>query len=171
MTALHDICRGADGRYLAARYHDIVCYYDVNHETDENFRAFVRWSEKLLTIWPRGTGTAIWVDGLAARHPPGPQVRKAYAELAARRSDRQFARVSIIQAEGILGATVRSVLTGLNLLRRTTFPQYVSHDSLDGIRWLCARLPVDPTRPSPEEIHSFFQQTLSDYRKSEVTER
>jgi len=36
----HEIFRGVDGRYLAARICDIVCYFYVNQDSDDNQRAF-----------------------------------------------------------------------------------------------------------------------------------
>ncbi len=166
MSSLSDITRGADGHFLAARFADLVCYYYVNQESEANFRHFRDWTAQLEVECPRGTGSLIWVDAIAARHPPSALVRQRYADLSAQNEKRQFAQVSIIQAEGFAGATVRAVLTSLTLIRRVSFPQYVTQDALDGVRWLLGKMPPDPLRPSVKEVRHFFQQTLSEYRQS-----
>jgi hypothetical protein len=165
MAAQSEVMRGADGKYLAARLHDLVCYYYVNQESEANFRAFSEWTARLPSLCPRGTGTMIWVDAVAALHPPPEPVRRAYSELAAHNASRQFGRVHIVQATGFAGATIRAVLTSLGLIRRSQVRQHYTDDALAGLRWLYAQLPSDPERPSPEAACAFFQQTLDDYRR------
>lgn len=161
-----DIFRGADGNYLAARIADLVCYYYVNQDSEANFAAFRSWSDRLPNICPQGTGTMIWVDAIAARTPPSASVRERYSALAAQNAHRQFARVSIVPAGGFAGATARAVLTGLNLIRRMPFPQYVTHDVRDGIGWLYTKMPPNPARPLASDASAFFEQTIADYRRT-----
>lgn len=165
MAADSEVTRGADGKYLAARLHDLVCYFYVNRESEANIRAFSAWAERLHQLCPGGTGTIVWIDAAGALHPPAESVRRAYSEIATRNASRQFARVHIVQATGFAGATIRAVLTSLSLIRRLPMPEHYTDDALAGLRWLMAQMPADPTRPSPEAARAFFQQTLDEYRR------
>ncbi len=165
MQETREVMHGANGKFLAARLCDIVCYYYVGQDSDANFRAFEAWSETLTRKCPGGTGTIVWVDEKGALNPPPDEVRKRYADLALRNAHRQFARVSIVQATGFGGATIRAVLTSFQRFQRLPFPQRVADDPTAGLRWLMAQLPADPARPSVEEAVQFFQSTLDDYRR------
>ena len=165
MQETRELMNGVNGKFLAARLYDIVCYYYVGQDSDDNFRAFEAWSNSMPQKCPRGTGTIVWVDEKGALNPPADAVRKKYADLALRNAHRQFARVSIVQATGFGGATIRAVLTSLQRFQRLPFPQHVTDDPSAALRWLMARMPVDPARPSVEEAVQFFQSTLDDYRR------
>ena len=165
MSTRQEVMRGADGRFLAARICDLTCYYYVNQESEANFRAFQEWADTLPSKYPRGTGTIVWVDAVAALHPPPESVRKRYGALATRNAVRQFARVSIVQATGFGGATIRAVLTSLNRFQRLPIPQHVTEDPRQGIRWLLTHMPADPNRCSVEDAYQFFQATLDEYRR------
>ena len=159
------VFRGVDGLYLAARWHDIVTYFYVDRESPANFKSFEEWVRSLPADYPQGTGAIIWVDAIGAKRPPSAEVRAAYAELAARQQHRHFARLSILEVDGFAGATARAVLTGMNMLKRVSFPQRVVQDPQAGLRWLFGFLPPDSVRGTPEEACRFFQQTLADYRR------
>ena len=166
MLESQEVMRGANGKFLAARIWDMVCYYYVGQDSEANFRAFLAWGDTMPQKCPRGTGTIVWVDEKGALNPPSDAVRKKYADMALRNAPRQFARVSIVQATGFGGATIRAVLTSLQRFQRLPFPQHVTDDPSAGLRWLMARMPVDPARPSVEEAVQFFQTTLDDYRRT-----
>lgn len=166
MSHSHEVMRGVDGLFLAARICDITCYFYVNQDSEANFQAFADWTQTLPEKCPHGTGTVVWVDSAAALHPPSEAMRKRYAELAMKNSSRQFARVSIVQAGGFGGATIRAVLTSLNRFQRLSIPQQVTADALSGMRWLLSQMPPDPSRCSAEEASQFLQATLDEYRRA-----
>lgn len=56
---------------------------------------------------------------------------------------------SVIEGSGFVGATVRSVVSGLTLLTRPPFPSRIFDSVTDGIHWLA---PLVAPRPSPAFI-------------------
>ena len=166
MSGLTEVFRGVNGRFLAARWHDLFTYYYVAEDSPENVAAYQSWVVRHKAQFPQGIGTAVWVDSVGALNPPSKQVRERYAEFAASDLIVQRARLNLIEADGFSGATARSVLTGMTLLRRLSFPQHVARDPVDGMSWLFSVMPPAPQRKTPEEAAAFFKAQIVEYRAS-----
>ena len=164
MSGHTEVFRGVDGRYLAARWHDVFTYYYVAADSPENVAAYRHWVVSHKPQFPQGIATIVWVDSVGALNPPSKEVRRIYAEFTASGLIAQRARLNLIEADGFAGATVRGVLTGMNLLHRPPFPQHVDKDPLAGLLWLFSTLPPAPQRKTPEEAAAFFSALIADYR-------
>lgn len=164
MSGHTEVFRGVDGRYLAARWHDLFTYYYVAEDSPENVAAYRSWVVRHKPWYPQGIATTVWVDSVAALNPPSKEVRKIYAEFAASDLIMQRARLNLVEADGFAGATARGVLTGMNLLRRLSFPQHVAKDPVAGMTWLFSVLPPAPERKTPEEAAAFFKGLIVEYR-------
>ncbi len=164
MSGHTEVFRGVNGRYLAARWHDLFTYYYVAEDSPENVAAYRGWVVRHKPQFPQGIATTVWVDSVGARNPPSKRVRESYAEFAASDLIIQRARLNLVEADGFSGATARSVLTGMNLLRRLSFPQHVAKDPVEGMSWLFSVLPPAPERKTPEEAAAFFKAQIVEYR-------
>lgn len=164
MSGHTEVFRGVDGRYLAARWHDLFTYYYVAQDSTENIAAYRSWIVRHKPQFPQGIATTVWVDSVGALNPPSSEVREIYAEVAANSQIVQRARLNLVEAEGFAGATVRGVLTGMNLLRRLSIPQHVAKDPVAGMTWLFSVLPPAAERKTPKEAAAFFKGLIVDYR-------
>jgi len=66
--------------------------------------------------------------------------RKRLVRLVAHRESSRVASATVILAEGMVGAMQRSMLTGLNLIRRPPHPTKVFPGITDAVAWLIQHL-------------------------------
>lgn len=157
-----EVFRGADGEFLAARWHHMVVLFYLAQETDANMQALRSWSQAIGRAHPAGTTAGVWIDAFGARNPPQARAREFYSQYTDANLLRVVRRAYIVDCDGFAGATVRAVLTGMALLSRKDVPIRVVREPLEGMRWLCD--PPAGTRPgTPEEALAFFAPLLREW--------
>lgn len=104
---------------------------------------------KMRTLEPQGFPSLTWVLSSAGLSMDGP-ARKAAAEVTDAYAEWNIARATLIEGSGFQAATVRAIVSGIDLLSRAKSPASVHAHLDDGVAWCVAhrsKSAVDRTTP------------------------
>jgi hypothetical protein len=145
-----------DPAWSCAAWQDVLLLVWRGEATAARAAINVRFLQEFSASHPGGFGIMLVLEPETS--PPDDKARQMLADGMRRLGPGMRGAAYLVPMQGFKGSLMRSVITGLSLIARETYPTQAFPRLPEATRWLCARMSQTATPPVAARLEAVVEQ-------------